>query len=89
MVPSFNGGSDVIWICAPGEGFGDFVGFCDESVDSGLEIDEAVANPKTDSSVWRRPLVAPYVRVHPLAIRQLPKDVVSSAVGLHDALIQH
>ena len=56
MVPSFNGGSDVIWICAPGEGFGDFVGFCDESVDSGLEIDEAVANPKTDSSVWRRPL---------------------------------
>ena len=40
MVPSFDGRDDVIWIGGPGEGFGVFVGFGDEAIYGGLEIDE-------------------------------------------------
>lgn len=42
MVPTFDGGDDFVWIGSPEEWFGVFVGFCDEAVDSGLEIDEGV-----------------------------------------------
>ena len=42
MVPTFYGGDDFVWIGSPGEGFGVFVGFCDEAVDGGLEVDEGV-----------------------------------------------
>ena len=42
MVPSFHGSNDFVWICDPGKGFGVFVGFGDEAIDGGLEIDERV-----------------------------------------------
>ncbi len=42
MVPSFNGNDDPIRIGGPGEGFGVFVGFGDEAIDGGLEIDEGM-----------------------------------------------
>ena len=42
MVPSFDGSDDPIWIGGPGEGFGVFVGFGDEAIDGGLEIDEGI-----------------------------------------------
>ncbi len=40
MVRSFDGGDDPIGIGGPGERFGVFVGFGDEVIDGGLEIDE-------------------------------------------------
>ncbi len=42
MVPASDGGDDLFWIGGPGEGFGGFVGVCDEAVDSSLEIDEGM-----------------------------------------------
>jgi len=42
LVPAFDGGDDLVWIGGPGEGFGVFVGFRDEAVDGGLEVDEGV-----------------------------------------------
>ena len=42
MVPSFDGSDDLIWIGGPGEGFGVFVGFGNEAIDGGLEIDEGM-----------------------------------------------
>ena len=42
MVPSFHGSNDLVWIGGPGKGFGVFVGFGDEAIDGGLEIDERV-----------------------------------------------
>ena len=41
LVPSSDGGDDLVWICGPGEGFGIKVGLGDEAVDCGLEIDNA------------------------------------------------
>ncbi len=41
-MPTFDGSDDLVWIGGPGEGFGCFVGFRDEAVDSGLEIDQGV-----------------------------------------------
>ncbi len=40
MVPSFDGSDDPIGIGGPRERFGVFVGFGDEAIDGGLEIDE-------------------------------------------------
>jgi hypothetical protein len=42
LVPSFDGSNDLIWVGGPGEGFGVFVGFGDEAIDGGLEINEGV-----------------------------------------------
>ena len=42
LVPSFDGSDDLIWIGGPGEGFGVFVGFGNEAIDGGLEIDEGM-----------------------------------------------
>ena len=42
MVPSFDGSDDFIRIGDPGKRFGVFVGFGDESIDGGLEINEGV-----------------------------------------------
>ncbi len=42
MMPASDGGDDLVWISGPGEGFGGFIGFCDEAVDGGLEIDKGV-----------------------------------------------
>ena len=42
MVPSSDGGDDGVWIGGPGEGLGVFVGFGDEPIDSGLEIDDGM-----------------------------------------------
>ena len=42
MAPSFDSSDDFVWICDPGKGFGVFVGFGDEAIDGGLEIDERV-----------------------------------------------
>jgi len=41
-VPSSDGGDDLVRVCGPGERFGVFVGFCDEAIDGGLEIDEGM-----------------------------------------------
>ena len=35
-----NSGDDAVWIGGPDEGFGVMVGFGDETVDGGLEVDE-------------------------------------------------
>ena len=42
MVPSFDGSDYLIWVGSPGEGFWVFVGFGDEAIDGGLEINEGV-----------------------------------------------
>jgi hypothetical protein len=42
LVPSFDGGDDVIWIGGPGEGFGVFVGFVEKAIDGRLEIDKGM-----------------------------------------------
>jgi hypothetical protein len=39
-VPSFDGRDYLIWIGSPREGFGVFIGFGDEAIDGGLEIDD-------------------------------------------------
>jgi hypothetical protein len=41
LVPSSDGGDDLVWICGPGEGFGIKVGLGDKAVDGGLKIDNA------------------------------------------------
>jgi len=41
-VPSFEGGDDFIWIGGPGERSVIFVGFGNEAIDGGLEIDEGM-----------------------------------------------
>ena len=40
MVPSPDGGDDSVGIGSPGEGPGHLVGFLDEAIDGGLEIDD-------------------------------------------------
>jgi hypothetical protein len=40
LVPASDGGDDFIGICGPDEGFGIIVGFAEEAVDGGLEIDD-------------------------------------------------
>ena len=42
MVPSFYGSDDLVWVGGPGERFRVFVGFGDEAIDCGLEIDEGM-----------------------------------------------
>lgn len=41
-MPSFEGGDDFIWIGGPGERSVIFVGFGNEAIDGGLEIDEGM-----------------------------------------------
>jgi len=41
LVPSSDGGDDLVWICGPGKGFGIKVGLGDKAVDGGLKIDNA------------------------------------------------
>ncbi len=40
MVPTFNCGDNLVWIGCPYEGFGALIGFDDEAINGGLEIDE-------------------------------------------------
>jgi len=42
LVPSFYGSDDLVWVGGPGERFRVFVGFGDEAIDCGLEIDEGM-----------------------------------------------
>ena len=42
MVPSFDGGDNLVRVSGPGEWFWVFVGFDDEAIDCGLEIYERV-----------------------------------------------
>ena len=42
MVPTFDGGDDLIWVGGPFEGFWLVVVFCEEAVDGGLEIDDGM-----------------------------------------------
>ena len=42
MAPSFDSSDDFIRAGGPGKRFGIFVGFGDEAIDGGLEIDESV-----------------------------------------------
>ena len=49
MVPSFDSGDDFIWIGGPGERSGVFVGFCDEAIDGGLEIDEGMEDAPVEA----------------------------------------
>ena len=41
-MPSFYGSDDLVWVGGPGERFRVFVGFGDEAIDCGLEIDEGM-----------------------------------------------
>ena len=50
MVPSFHGSNDLVWIGCPGKGFGVFVGFGDEAIDGGLEIDQGVEDTALEAS---------------------------------------
>ncbi len=42
MVPSFDGGDDLVWIGGPGEGLGVLVCFGDEAIDGSVEVDEGM-----------------------------------------------
>ena len=48
MVPSFHSGNDIVWIGSPSEGFRIFVGFREEAIDGGLEVDEGVEDAALD-----------------------------------------
>ena len=49
MAPSFYSGDDFVGVGGPREGFGIFIGFGDEAVDGGLEIDEGMEYPSFES----------------------------------------
>jgi hypothetical protein len=49
LVPAFDGGDDFVGIGGPNEGFGLGVGFCNEAVDGGLEIDDGVEDTSLQS----------------------------------------
>ena len=40
MLPSFDSGEDAGWVGGPDEGFGVGIGFLDEAVDGGLQVDD-------------------------------------------------
>jgi hypothetical protein len=50
LVPSFDGGDDLVGIGGPCEGFGVFVGLGDEAVDGGLEVDEGAKDAALEAS---------------------------------------
>ena len=50
MVPSFNSSDDFIRIGGPGKRFGIFVGFDDEAIDGGLEINEGVKDTTVNTN---------------------------------------
>ena len=50
MVPTFDGRDDLIRIGGSHEGLGVFVGFLQEAVDGGLEIDDRAEDPAFEAS---------------------------------------
>jgi hypothetical protein len=50
-MPSFDGGDDFVGVGCPYEGFGLGIGFCNEAVDGGLEIDDGVEDAPLQSSL--------------------------------------
>ena len=50
-MPSFDGGDDFVGIGGPHEGFWLGIGFCDEAVDGGLEIDDRAEDAALQSSL--------------------------------------
>ena len=50
LVPTFDGSDDFIGIGGPHEGFGVIVGFLQEAVDGGLEIDNRVEDPAFEAA---------------------------------------
>ena len=51
MVPTFDGGDDFVGIGGPHEGFGVIVGFLQEAVDGGLEIDNRAEDAAFEAAV--------------------------------------
>ena len=50
MVPASDGGDEFIGIGGPHEGFGVIVGFLQEAVDGGLEIDNRAEDPAFEAA---------------------------------------
>ena len=50
MVPTFDGSDDFIGIGGPHEGLGVIVGFLQEAVDGGLEIDNRAEDPAFEAA---------------------------------------
>ena len=50
MLPSFHSGEDPVGIGGPDEGLGIIVGFLDEAVDGGLEIDDRPEDAASEAS---------------------------------------
>ena len=50
MIPTFDGSDDFIGIGGPHEGFGVIVGFLQEAVDGGLEIDNRAEDPAFEAA---------------------------------------
>jgi len=48
-VPFFDSADDFIWIGGPGERSGVLVGFCNEAIDGGLEIDEGMEDAPVEA----------------------------------------
>jgi hypothetical protein len=42
LVPTIHGSNYFVWVGCPGKGFGVFIGFGDEAIDGGLQLDERV-----------------------------------------------
>jgi hypothetical protein len=51
LIPTFDGGDDFIGIGGPHEGFGVIVGFLQEAVDGGLEIDNRAEGTAFEAAV--------------------------------------
>ena len=51
MVAASDGGDDFIWIGGPDEGLGSVVGFLEEAVDGGLEIDDRAEDPALEAAL--------------------------------------
>jgi len=51
LVPASDGGDDLIGIGGPYEGFGVIVGFPEEAVDGGLEIDDRAKHAASEAAL--------------------------------------
>jgi hypothetical protein len=82
LVPSFDGGDDLVGIGGPCEGLGVFVGLGDEAIDGGLQVDEGVKDTALEASfggliqtsefVSKPRIFISYVRPVPIRLTQTP-----------------
>jgi hypothetical protein len=66
LVPTFDGSDDFIGIGGPHEGLGVVVGFLQEAVDGGLEIDNRAEDPAFEAAFAPNALLKPVV--NPLSL---------------------